>query len=121
MPAYQRQGSVPPKRHIQFRDPHGALYAEELFSTKGFESVYSLLYHVRPPTATLEVREWKRPRVHFELNQPLRNRHILSQNSREEGDAVEGRVPLLGNAEITICVADADKADGLLLPQCRRR
>ena len=43
MPAYVRAGSVPHKRHIQFRRPDGGLYAEELFSTKGFESVYSLL------------------------------------------------------------------------------
>ncbi|MBV8364216.1 MAG: homogentisate 1,2-dioxygenase [Candidatus Eremiobacteraeota bacterium] len=106
MPAYQRQGSLPPKRHIQFRDPQGRLYAEELFSTKGFESVYSLLYHVRPPTATLEVREWRRPKIRFELNQPLRNRHILSQNSGDDGDAIEARVPLLGNSDITISVAD---------------
>ena len=106
MPAYQRQGSLPPKRHIQFRDPQGRLYAEELFSTKGFESVYSLLYHVRPPTATLEVREWRRPKIRFELNQPLRNRHILSQKSHDDGDSIEARVPLLGNSDITISVAD---------------
>ena len=61
MPSYVRAGSLPHKRHIQFRRPDGGLYAEELFSTKGFESVYSLLYHLRPPTATLEVRAWDRP------------------------------------------------------------
>jgi len=109
MPSYIRQGSVPPKRHIQFRDPQGGLYAEELFSTKGFESVYSLLYHLRPPTATLEVREWKRPGAHFELNQPLRNRHILTQNSHTQGDAIDARVPLLGNADLSISVADVTK------------
>ena len=43
MPSYVRAGKLPPKRHIQFRRPDGGLYAEELFSTKGFESVYSLL------------------------------------------------------------------------------
>ena len=63
MPSYVRAGSVPHKRHIQFRRPDGGLYAEELFSTKGFESSYSLLYHVRPPTATLDVRPWDRPQV----------------------------------------------------------
>ena len=59
MPSYVRAGSVPHKRHIQFRRPDGGLYAEELFSTKGFESVYSLLYHLHPPTATLDVRPWR--------------------------------------------------------------
>ena len=61
MPSYLREGRVPHKRHIQFRRPDGGLYAEELFSTKGFESVYSLIYHLRPPTATLDVRPWARP------------------------------------------------------------
>ena len=108
MPSYTRAGLLPPKRHIQFRRPDGGLYAEELFSTKGFESVYSLLYHLRPPTATLEVQPWKRAPVHFEENQPLRNRHIRTQDSKIGGDAIEGRVPLLGNSDVTVSIADAD-------------
>ncbi len=82
MPSYVRAGSVPHKRHIQFRRPDGGLYAEELFSTKGFESVYSLLYHLRPPTATIDVRPWNRPVAHFAANEPLRNRHIKSRPFR---------------------------------------
>ena len=76
MPSYLREGRVPHKRHIQFRRPDGGLYAEELFSTKGFESVYSLIYHLRPPTATLDVRPWTRPAFLFSPNEPLRNRHF---------------------------------------------
>ena len=87
MPSYVREGSVPHKRHIQFRRPDGGLYAEELFSTKGFESVYSLLYHLRPPTATLDVRPWKRPTVHFSANEPLRNRHLKTQTLARPGAA----------------------------------
>ena len=108
MPSYTRAGLLPPKRHIQFRRPDGGLYAEELFSTKGFESVYSLLYHLRPPTATLDVRPWKRTAVHFDDNQPLRNRHIRTQDSKVAGDAIEGRVPLLGNADVAVSIADAE-------------
>lgn len=110
MPSYTRAGLLPPKRHIQFRRPDGGLYAEELFSTKGFESAYSLLYHLRPPTATLEVRPWKRAAIHFEENQPLRNRHIRTQDSKAGGDAIQGRIPLLGNADVTVSIADADEA-----------
>jgi homogentisate 1,2-dioxygenase len=107
MPSYQRQGSLPPKRHIQFRRPDGGLYAEELFSTKGFESVYSLLYHVRPPTATLEVREWKRPRIHLHPNEPLRNRHFKTSGMRPSGDFIDCRTPLLGNSDLLLSIADA--------------
>src|ERR1700676_4644522 len=109
MPSYVRAGSLPPKRHIQFRRPDGGLYAEELFSTKGFESVYSLLYHLRPPTATLDVRPWKRPAVQLEPNELLRNRHFLTRRSNAKGDAVDARVPILGNADLVISVADVDR------------
>ncbi len=115
MPFYVREGAIPPKRHIQFRRPDGGLYAEELFSTKGFESVSSLLYHLRPPTATLEVKAWERPTVRFVPNDPLRNRHFATANTSQatipqSGDAVDGRTPILGNADITISTADADRA-----------
>jgi homogentisate 1,2-dioxygenase len=108
MPSYVRAGSLPHKRHIQFRRPDGGLYAEELFSTKGFESVYSLLYHLRPPTATLDVREWKRPPITFVPNDPLRNRHFKTASLKTGGEAIEARRPLLGNNDIVISLAQVD-------------
>jgi homogentisate 1,2-dioxygenase len=109
MPSYVRAGSLPHKRHIQFRRPDGGLYAEELFSTKGFESVYSLLYHLRPPTATLDVREWDRPAVRLMPNEPLRNRHFKIAQVETSGDAIESRRPLLGNHDLLISIANADR------------
>ncbi len=96
---------MPHKRHIQFRRADGGLYAEELFSTKGFESVYSLLYHERPPTATLEVRAWQRPVFAFLPNEPLRNRHLRTDRLNTTGDAITARVPMLGNKDLTVSVA----------------
>jgi homogentisate 1,2-dioxygenase len=109
MPSYVRAGSVPEKRHIQFRRPDGGLYAEELFSTKGFDSVYSLLYHLRPPTATIDVREWKRPAVTFGANVPLRNRHFKTAGLATGGDAIASRTPVLGNDDIVISISQADE------------
>jgi homogentisate 1,2-dioxygenase len=110
VPSYLRLGQVPPKRHIQFRRPDGGLYAEELFSTKGFESVYSLLYHLRPPTATLDVRTWERPAIQLTPNEPLRNRHFKTASVELQGrDAIESRTPLLGNSDIVISVANAER------------
>jgi len=109
MPSYVRAGHLPHKRHIQFRKPDGGLYAEELFSTKGFESVYSLLYHLRPPTATLDVRSWNRPTVVLAANEPLRNRHFKTAKLTTSGDAIDSRTPLLGNSDILISVADANE------------
>src|SRR5436190_77006 len=45
MPYYRRVGEVPPKRHTQFSQPDGSLYAEELMGQEGFSSDSSLLYH----------------------------------------------------------------------------
>jgi homogentisate 1,2-dioxygenase len=110
MPSYVRAGSVPHKRHIQFRRPDGGLYAEELFSTKGFESVYSLLYHLRPPTATLDIAPWARSPINFALNEPLRNRHFKTAALHPEGrDAIESRTALLGNADVIISISQADR------------
>jgi homogentisate 1,2-dioxygenase len=109
MPSYVRAGSLPHKRHIQFRRPDGGLYAEELFSTKGFESVYSLLYHLRPPTATLDVRPWDRPAVKLVPNEPLKNRHFKTARIQTGGDAIDSRRPLLGNHDIAISIAQADE------------
>lgn len=106
MPSYVRAGLLPPKRHIQFRNPTGDLYAEELFSTKGFDSVYSLLYHAHPPTATLDVRPWQRPAIEFLPNDPLRNRHFFTTRAPHGADAIAARVPMLGNRDILISVAE---------------
>jgi homogentisate 1,2-dioxygenase len=108
MPSYVRAGELPSKRHIQFRRPDGGLYAEELFSTKGFEGVYSLLYHARPPTATLEVRAWGRAPVRLIPNEPLRNRHFRTAESTRTGDVVDARAPVLANPDISIEIADVD-------------
>jgi len=86
----------------------GGLYAEEVFATKGCESFYSLLYHLRPPTATLEVREWKRPAIRLRANDPLRNRHFKTAQISSRGDAIESRTPLLGNSDILISVAGVE-------------
>lgn len=107
MPSYLRAGSLPPKRHIQFRRPDGGLYAEELFSTKGFESIYSLLYHLRPPTATLEVKPWKRAQPALQPNDPLRSRHFKTAAIDLAGDAIATRTPLLGNSDLLLSLAAA--------------
>jgi homogentisate 1,2-dioxygenase len=110
MPSYVRAGAVPHKRHIQFRKPGGGLYAEELFSTKGFESVYSLLYHLHPPTATLDVRPWQRAAVRLHANEPLRNRHFKThQLPQAPSDALESRAVLLGNDDIVVSIALAER------------
>ena len=62
MPYYHKMGRIPRKRHTVFRKPDGELYAEELVSTEGFSSLYSLAYHCHPPTLVQDVSEPVSPR-----------------------------------------------------------
>lgn len=57
MPHYYSLGAIPHKRHTQFRSEEGRLYSEQLFSTEGFSSNYSLLYHIYPPTQVIKCEE----------------------------------------------------------------
>lgn len=93
MPYYQRLGEVPHKRHTQFRQPDGSLYAEQLFSTEGFSSQYSLLYHCHPPTELIaagEPKPWSplaaddrclRPRSFRGWDLPARENYLLSRET----------------------------------------
>jgi homogentisate 1,2-dioxygenase len=108
MPFYRRAGSVPDKRHTQFRRSDGGLFAEELFSVKGFAGVHSLLYRCNPPTAVLDVRPWKRAPAVFESNDPLRNRHWATADAPALGDVADARFPLLANDDIVVSVAHVD-------------
>jgi homogentisate 1,2-dioxygenase len=100
MPRYHALGELPRKHHIQFRKPDGGLYAEELFSTRGFSGPMSTLYYIHPPT---EVSGWEdrgsvRP-VYLE-DEPLRHRHLKTRPMEPCGDAISGRVALMGNNEL---------------------
>jgi len=57
MAHYHTAGTIPHKRHTQFRKPDGELYSEQLFSTEGFSNDYSILYHHYPPTQIISTDE----------------------------------------------------------------
>ena len=45
MPFYHTLGSIPHKRHTQFKKLDGNLYREEVMGLEGFSSIQSILYH----------------------------------------------------------------------------
>lgn len=61
---YRSVGEIPPKRHVQFRQPDGSLYAEELIGEEGFSFDSALLYHKHIPTGlkAIEAVEAENPR-----------------------------------------------------------
>ena len=91
MPYYRQVGEVPRKRHTQFRQPDGGLYAEELMGVEGFSSDSSLLYHRHLPTAIVDARGRRRRRPSRRApNHPLQPRHFrthkLDAAARRPGD-----------------------------------
>ena len=104
MPFYHRLGSIPHKRHTQFRSARGDLYHEELMGIHGFAGIQSLLYHLRPPTAVHDVSVVRSTALEFESDGPLRHRLLNTLQLPEGGNAIDGRIPLLGNADCVISV-----------------
>ncbi len=102
MPRYVQLGRVPRKRHTQFRKPDGTLYAEQVFGTRGFSGISSLLYHAHAPTEVSDFRPLKETRVETLPEVPLRHRHVKTKGFKAHGDPISGRVPLMLNEDVSI-------------------
>src|SRR5688500_16065887 len=102
---YYRLGEIPHKRHTQFRQPDGSLYHEELMGIHGFTGNKSLLYHLRPPTAVTRIEPGHPVKERYAEQGPVRHRLLRSMNIPCGGDAVDGRVLLMGNSDVRISVA----------------
>lgn len=100
MPRYHRLGQIPAKKHVQFRKPDGTLYAEELFSTHGFSDMMSTMYHINLPTEVAGFEDMGASKPTYIQDEPLRHRHLVTGRMEPMGDAISGRVPLMGNADV---------------------
>ncbi|MGC4818093.1 homogentisate 1,2-dioxygenase [Micromonospora sp. DT63] len=114
MPYYRSVGEVPRKRHTQFRQPDGSLYAEELMGQEGFSSDSSLLYHRHAPTAILAADEFTPPTFTRAPNLPLKPRHLRTHKLDAGGaDPILGRQYLLANDDVRIGYVLADRPSPL--------
>jgi len=114
MPYYRSVGEVPRKRHTQFRQPDGSLYAEELMGQEGFSSDSSLLYHRAMPTAIVAAEEFDPPAWTRTPNRPLKPRHLRTHKLDTLGaDPVLGRAHLLANDDVRISYVTADRPSPL--------
>lgn len=106
MPFYKRLGSVPPKRHTQFRSADGSLYHEEVMGLRGFSGIQSILYHLYAPTEVSSVQQLAH--VPYDLappSDPLSHHHLAAQDFQSTGDPIVSRVPLLVNTEVALGLA----------------
>lgn len=106
MTYYHRLGEIPPKRHIQFRQPDNSLYAEELVSSKGFSGIYSNLYHVYPPTRVKSIGDPTPVNVQIDKDYPLKQIHLNTSKVTETGeDFLGSRKTLLKNNDVSMAIS----------------
>ena len=105
MPIYHTLGQIPAKRHTVFRKPDGALYAEELVSTEGFSSMYSLVYHTHPPTLVKELGTPYSVEPKIAREKHLKHTSLLGFNIKPEKDYLESRKIILVNSDLQISLA----------------
>jgi homogentisate 1,2-dioxygenase len=105
MAHYITRGQVPDKRHTQFHSHTGKLYSEELVSTEGFSSDYSLLYHIHPPTEILSTDPPTQEKVDIAEEKMLKHRSLEGFKLDPEDDYVNSRKPVLVNCDVHISLA----------------
>ncbi|HEX7412392.1 MAG TPA: homogentisate 1,2-dioxygenase [Bacteroidales bacterium] len=105
MPHYYSLGSIPAKRHTQFAKPNGELYSEQLVSTEGFSNVYSLTYHVYPPTLVSHIDAPYAMAPDIALENNMQHRSFLGFNIKPVADFLQSRVPVLVNSDLYIELA----------------
>lgn len=110
MSHYYSLGKIPNKRHVQFRNDEGKLYSEQLFSTEGFSSNYSLLYHVHPPTQIIKTEEPVDVAPKAATDNILKHRSYQGFNIKPEADYLKSRKIVLFNNDVQITLAAPQKS-----------
>ena len=110
MPHYHKAGSIPHKRHTQFRKPDGTLYAEQLFSTEGFSNDYSILYHTYEPTRIISCDEPVDVSPRIAEEKMLKHRSFEGFKVQPEDDYLKSRKPILVNSDCNIVLAAPRKS-----------
>lgn len=110
MPFYHKLGEIPRKRHVQFRKPDGSLYYEEVFGQEGFSGIQSILYHTHIPSAARQYRSLHPVPTEPESDgRTMHYRHFRTGRLSGGDDPIHGRIPLLFNEDLRICIAKPQK------------
>ncbi|MBS4041542.1 MAG: homogentisate 1,2-dioxygenase [Flavobacteriales bacterium] len=105
MPFYHQLGSIPEKRHIQFRKPNGELYYEQLFGTVGFDGMYSNMYHVHRPTQVKEIKNQYSVAPKVVKANNMQSYRLYGFDVAPEKDYLESRKIVLTNSDCHITLA----------------
>src|ERR1700743_2996390 len=110
MAYYYKLGNIPQKRHTQFRKPDGGLYSEQLFSTEGFSSDYSLMYHIHPPTQILATDLPMAVDIRIAEEKMMKHRSFEGFKLIGQNDYLYSRKPILVNNDVHISLAAPKKS-----------
>ncbi len=108
-------GIIPPKPHTAFRDDKGKLFYEEMFTRGGFSGPFTYFYHQSPITPTTDVavseRGPTRAVAAVDAHRPLKRRLYDSNKILAGGQAIDARVPVLFNRDVTVSLVRASATD----------
>ena len=110
MPHYIVKGKIPNKRHIVFEKPEGGLYAEEVISSEGFSDLYSIVYHLNPPTKVIKIDEPVDVTPQTAVEKNLQNRSLKGFKVKPENDYLTSRKTVLFNDDIQLILAAPKKS-----------
>jgi len=105
MPFYHKLGSIPPKRHTQFRKPDGSLYYEQLFGTIGFDGMYTNSYHQQRPTQVKEIIKQYSVAPKIAIKNNIKSYRLKGFKVTPENDFLDSRKTVLINTDCAIILA----------------
>ena len=105
MPFYHTLGTVPKKRHTQFRKEDKTLHHEQLFGTIGFVGMSSLLYHHHRPTMVKRVVASRDVQPKAAIRNNMLSRKLEGFKVNPIADYLESRTAILFNSDVTIHLA----------------
>jgi len=114
MPMYHRVGQFPQKKHTTFRKPDGSLYWEELFSTLGFDGIYSTFHRLHQPPVVHSVKELSLNLIEPWEDAPVAPLHYFTGRETYGGNLLTGRRYHLYNEDCALATASFDQDPELL-------
>ena len=110
MPFYHKLGTIPPKRHTQFRKANGDLYYEQLFGTVGFDGMSTNSYHEQRPTQVKEIRSQYSVAPTIAKSNNIQSYKLRGFEVEPQDDFLESRKIVLTNSDCHIVLAAPRKS-----------
>ena len=105
MPFYHKLGKIPHKRHIQFKNPNGGFYYEQLFGTIGFDGMSTNSYHEQRPTQVKSIQKQYSIAPKIAKTNNIQSYRLHGFKLQPESDFLESRKVVLTNSDCNIILA----------------